>query len=197
MPFWVVVPLTGLVTVPFALLVGIPALRLRGFYLALATMAFAVAAEEWLFTQSGLTNRNTITPGILRDDLQQPAFLMSLFVAAVVFIGVRNVNRTRVGRAFRAIRDSENTAISMGIDPVRYKLLAFAIGAFLAGAAGAVKATAMSNAKPKRPANRRFVISSSVCRENLLLIDAFSLWEPVPTSLENALEQRPLPHGSR
>src|SRR5207249_1058662 len=102
----------------------------------LATMAFAVAAEEWLFTQSGLTNRNTITPGILRDDLQQPAFLMSLFVAAVVFIGVRNVNRTRVGRAFRAIRDSENTAISMGIDPVRYKLLAFALSGFIAGIGG-------------------------------------------------------------
>ena len=136
LPFWLVMPLSGLIGVPLAVIVGIPALRLRGFFLALATLAFMVAAESWLFTQSYLSTRNDVTRGVLRDDLSQPSFYVSLFCAALVFIGVRNLGRTRVARAFHAIRDSENTAISMGIDPIRYKLLAFALSGFIAGIAG-------------------------------------------------------------
>ena len=134
--FWLVMPLSGVVAVPFALVVGVPALRLRGFFLALATLAFMVAAEGWLFTQSFLQTRNDVTRGVLREDLSQPAFYVSLFCAGVVFVAVRNIGRTRIARAFRAIRDSENTAIAMGIDPVRYKLLAFALSGFIAGIAG-------------------------------------------------------------
>lgn len=136
LPFWLVMPLSGLVAVPLAVLVGLPALRLRGFFLALATLAFMVACEGWLFTQSFLSNRNDVSRGILRDDLSQPSYYVSIFFAALVFIGVRNLKRTSVARAFHAIRDSENTAISMGIDPVRYKLLAFALSGFIAGLAG-------------------------------------------------------------
>jgi branched-subunit amino acid ABC-type transport system permease component len=137
LPFWIVMPLSGLVAVPIAVLIGVPALRLRGFFLALATLAFMVAAEGWLFTQSFLSNRNDVSRGILRDDLSQPSFYMSLFFAAMVFLGVRNLSKTSVARAFHAIRDSENTAIAMGIDPVRYKLLAFAVSGFIAGIGGA------------------------------------------------------------
>jgi branched-chain amino acid transport system permease protein len=136
LPFWVVMPLSGLVGVPLAVLVGVPALRLRGFFLALATLAFMVAAESWLFTQSFFSSRNDVSRGVLRTDLSQPSFYMSLFFAAAVFLAVRNLGKTRVARAFHAIRDSENTAIAMGIDPVRYKLLAFALSGFIAGLAG-------------------------------------------------------------
>ena len=136
LPFWIVMPLTGFIGVPLAVIVGIPALRLRGFFLALATLAFMVAAESWLFTQSFLQTRNDVSRGVLREDLSQPAFYVSLFFAVLVFVGVRNLGRTRVARAFHAIRDSENTAISMGIDPTRYKLLAFALSGFIAGIAG-------------------------------------------------------------
>src|SRR5204862_40142 len=105
LPFWAVIPLTGLVTIPVAVLIGIPALRLRGFYLALATMAFAFAAEQWLFTQSFLSSRNQFRPSLgLRADLTQPAYLMSLLCAAILFIGVRNLNRTGTARAFQDIR---------------------------------------------------------------------------------------------
>ena len=135
-PFWLTIPLAGFVGVPLAVLVGVPALRLRGFFLALATLAFMVACESWLFTQSVFSTHNDVSRGVLRDDLSQPAFYASLFFAVVVFVGVRNLGKTRVARAFHAIRDSENTAISMGIDPVRYKLLAFALSGFIAGMAG-------------------------------------------------------------
>jgi branched-chain amino acid transport system permease protein len=117
-------------------LVGIPALRLRGFFLALATLAFMVACESWLFTQSFLNTRNEVPRGLLRTEFSQPSFYMSLGFAALVFIGVRNLGRSRIARAFHAIRDSESTAVAMGIDPVRYKLLAFAISGFIGGIAG-------------------------------------------------------------
>ncbi|HYX11994.1 MAG TPA: branched-chain amino acid ABC transporter permease, partial [Candidatus Acidoferrum sp.] len=95
------------------------------------------AAEQWLFTQSWLSSRNKVEAMVRNHgDLSQPAYLMGLLVAAGVFLGVRNLSRTRVARAFRAIRDSENTAISMGINPTRYKLLAFALSGGIAGLAG-------------------------------------------------------------
>jgi branched-chain amino acid transport system permease protein len=136
LPFFIVMPLCGLIGIPLAIIVGIPALRLRGFFLALATLAFMVAAESWLFTQSFLQTRNDVSRGILREDLSQPAFYASIFFAGLVFVGVRNLGKTRIARAFHAIRDSENTAIAMGIDPVRYKLLAFSLSGFIAGIAG-------------------------------------------------------------
>jgi branched-chain amino acid transport system permease protein len=136
LPPYVVMPLSGLIGVPLAVLIGVPALRLRGFFLALATLAFMVACESWVFTQPSLTNHNDVTRSFLRDNLSQPAYFMSLFFAGLVFLGVRNLGKTRVARAFHAIRDSENTAISMGIDPVKYKLLAFALSGFIAGIAG-------------------------------------------------------------
>jgi branched-chain amino acid transport system permease protein len=136
LPFWLVVPLAGVVGIPLAVIVGVPALRLRGFFLALATLAFMVACDSWLFTQSFLQTRNDVTRGVLREDLSQPSLYVALFFAGLVYVGVRNLGRTRVARAFHAIRDSENTAIAMGIDPVRYKLLAFALSGFIAGVAG-------------------------------------------------------------
>src|SRR3989442_12152186 len=129
-------PLTGVMAVPVAVIVGVPALRLRGFFLALATLAFAFAAEQWLFTQSFLSNRNQITPIAHRGELVQPAYYMSLFVALAIVAGLYNLNKSRVVRAFRAIRDSETTAVAMGIDPLKYKLLAFALSGFIAGIAG-------------------------------------------------------------
>lgn len=136
LPFYVVVPISGLLGIPIALLIGVPALRLRGFFLALATLAFMVACESWLFTQSFFSTHNDVDRRFLRSDLSQPAFYVSLGFAVLLFIGVRNLGKTRIARAWHAIRDSENTAISMGIDPVRYKLLAFAVSGFIAGIAG-------------------------------------------------------------
>ena len=136
LPPYIVMPLCGLLGIPLAILIGVPALRLRGFFLALATLAFMVACESWLFTQPSLTTRNDVDPQFMRIDLSQPEYYMSLLFAVLVFLGVRNLGKTRVARAFHAIRDSENTAISMGIDPVKYKLLAFALSGFIAGIAG-------------------------------------------------------------
>jgi ABC-type branched-subunit amino acid transport system permease subunit len=99
-------------------------------------MAFALAAQTWLFTLPQLTVRNKVPRYVLREDIVQPTYLMSLAVAGLLFLAVRNLSRTRITRAWNALRDSENTAISMGIDPMRYKLLAFVLSGFLAGVGG-------------------------------------------------------------
>jgi branched-chain amino acid transport system permease protein len=65
---------------------------------------------------------------------------VSLIVATGLFIGIRNLSRTHIARTFFALRDSESTAVSMGIDPVRYKLLAFSMAGLIGGLAGAVLA---------------------------------------------------------
>jgi len=135
-PFYLAIPFAGVVGIPIALLIGIPALRLRGFFLAIATMAFVLAAQTWLFTLPQLTIRNKIPRGRLREEITQPTYLVALLVAALLFLAVRNLSKTRITRAWNALRDSENTAVAMGIDPIRYKLLAFVLSGFLAGVGG-------------------------------------------------------------
>lgn len=137
-PFFLAIPLAGLVTVPFALVVGIPALRLRGFYFALATLAFAFAGERWLFFRSVFADNDRVDRGWLDHPTTAPIFYCGLVVAALLFVAMRNLRTTRVARTFYALRDSEITAQAMGINPVRYKLLAFAVSGFIAGIAGSI-----------------------------------------------------------
>ena len=137
-PFFLAIPLAGLVTVPFALIVGIPALRLRGFYFALATLAFAFAGERWLFFRSVFSDNDKVDRGWLDHPTTAPILYCGLAVTALLFFAMRNLRTTRVARTFYALRDSEITAQSMGINPVRYKLLAFAVSGFIAGVAGAM-----------------------------------------------------------
>jgi branched-subunit amino acid ABC-type transport system permease component len=127
----------GLATVPFALLLGIPALRLRGFFFALATMAFAFAGPGWLFIQPAIVERSQVDRGWFGTEFVQPIYFTALGCAVLLFVAMRNLRDSRVGRTFFALRDSHSTAQVMGIDPVRYKLLAFATSGFIAGIAGA------------------------------------------------------------
>jgi branched-chain amino acid transport system permease protein len=137
LPAPLVIPLAGLVTIPFAVLVGLPALRLRGFFFALATLTFAFAGQGWLFVQPSLAEKQ-VDRGVFGERYTQPIFYTALGIAVLVFLALRNLQRTRVARTFFAIRDSETTAQVMGIDPVRYKLLAFGVSGFVAGVAGAL-----------------------------------------------------------
>jgi branched-subunit amino acid ABC-type transport system permease component len=127
----------GLATVPFAVLLGVPALRLRGFFFALATMAFAFAGPGWLFIQPAVIERSQVDRGLFGNEYVQPIYFAALGTAVLLFLAMRNLRDSRVGRTFFALRDSHSTAQVMGIDPVRYKLLAFATSGFIAGIAGA------------------------------------------------------------
>ena len=128
-----------------ALVVGLPALRIRGLFLAVATLAFAVAAEQWLFGQSWLVQvsggRSSLEiprPVVLGVDFQSERNFVWLCLAVLVVTsaGVHRLRTTGVGRAMMAVRDNEPGAASLGISPRRAKLTAFVLSGMIAALAG-------------------------------------------------------------
>jgi branched-chain amino acid transport system permease protein len=126
--------------------VGLPALRVKGIYLGMATLAFGFILEE-VFARwesvtggnAGLTVKAPVVFGLAVDSGTKFYFLC-LVIAVVATLGVLNLLRSPTGRAFVAIRDSEISAQSMGIHLARYKTLSFAVSAALAGVGGALYA---------------------------------------------------------
>jgi branched-chain amino acid transport system permease protein len=129
-----------------AFLVGLPALRLRGLYLAVTTLAFAMAAENWLLNgrffgwfpraEQGLG----LNPLFGRLSLDSPTrfYYFALAVLVVTYLALRGVRHSRTGRVIIAMRDNERAAQSYSVQPVRAKLTAFAVSGTVAGVAGAV-----------------------------------------------------------
>jgi branched-chain amino acid transport system permease protein len=124
--------------------VGIPALRLEGIYLALATFALAIAAPTLLKKPEAITGG---VKGIILLPVTSPTDLLTddqffygvcLVITVILFVLCWNILRGRTGRAFRAIRDGDLAAVSFGINLASYKTLAFALSAGLAGVAGAL-----------------------------------------------------------
>jgi branched-chain amino acid transport system permease protein len=123
-----------------AVLVGVPALRLRGIYLALATIAF-VEILRVLSLNLAITGGAVGIFGIPQPFPTQASYLyIALPMLLLSMFFVYRLERIRAGRAFVAIREDELAADAMGISPTRYKVLAFTLGAILAGVVGAVSA---------------------------------------------------------
>jgi ABC-type branched-subunit amino acid transport system ATPase component/ABC-type branched-subunit amino acid transport system permease subunit len=133
-----------------AVIIGVVALRVRGLYLAVATLIFAYVCDRYLFIQPGLVESQSGTsitaevigkPGtFLSFDLGNARIFYYLALAAAAFAlyAVANIRDSRVGRAFAAVRGSEVAAASLGIDVTRYKLLGFACSGALAGLGGTI-----------------------------------------------------------
>ncbi|HEY6379675.1 MAG TPA: hypothetical protein VI316_10905 [Candidatus Dormibacteraeota bacterium] len=144
-PFWVIVFVAVAVAALFGAVLGAPTLRLRGDYLAIVTLGFGEiipnAAQNNLFSQTGGPNGIT---GIRHPDIfgfnfgQNPRYYYwsLLFVIVLVILAFSNLQRSRLGRAWVAIREDEIAAAATGINTVSTKLLAFAIGASVSGLAG-------------------------------------------------------------
>ncbi len=155
-PFLLVLPLAVAAVAGLGYLLGAPSLRLRGDYLAIVTLGFGQIAGLLFLNLDrvelpflGLREPLNITGGpngIVNVDgislfglsLQTPAAYYELILLglAVVFLAVYHLDRSRIGRAWRAIREDELAAQTMGVDVRRLKLLAFAVGAAIAGGAG-------------------------------------------------------------
>jgi branched-chain amino acid transport system permease protein len=132
--------IAGLASGLLAVLVGIPALRLRGIYLALATIAF-VEILRVLSLNLDITGGAVGIFGIPQPFRTQAAYLwVALPLLLISMFFIYRLERIRVGRAFIAIREDELAADAIGISPTRYKVLAFTMGAVLAGVVGAVSA---------------------------------------------------------
>jgi len=144
-PFWATIPVAGAFTGAVGFGVGVPALRLTGPYLAVATLALALATPQIIGKYDNLTHGAQgisipplTTPGALDSIMNdtQYVYFVAILVAAIMAFIAWNIVRSRLGRAFIAIRDSEIAAQAMGISVPRFKTMAFAISAFYAGVCG-------------------------------------------------------------
>ncbi len=143
-PLLVTVPAGALMAAILGFVVGIPALRLKGPYLAIATLGFQVATDQilgrWDSLTGGRMGLGVPGPEIGSYSLAEPRtyFLLCFAVCLLVLVGAYNLTRSRIGRAFVAIRDNETAAEAMGVGLTTYKTMAFAISAFVTGLAGAL-----------------------------------------------------------
>lgn len=145
---------SGLITVPLGVLIGLPSLRLRGVYFAVATLSFALAFDTVVpaikVISGGTDGVSTPRPslGALSFAGDRAMWYLVLAVNAVLALLVVNIRRGRTGRAFAAIRDNEVAAAASGLNVARYKLQGFALSAFIAGIGGALYAYTVGTPSP-------------------------------------------------
>lgn len=150
LPLLISLFLGGLVSALFGVLVGLPSLRIKGFYLIVSTLA-AQFFVPWLFTQyAWFTNHNasgviTAPPlQIFGYSLDTPVghYLLTLGIVVILALFAQNLLNSQYGRNFQAVRDMETAAVSLGVPVGRTKILAFAISSFYLGIAGSLWAFA-------------------------------------------------------
>ena len=143
-PFPIALACAGLLSAAVGVVVGLPALRVKGIYLGMATLAFGFIVEEGLARWESVTGGNKgllVNPPSLfgfEFSSTNSFYFLCLVVAVLSTLAIVNLMRAPTGRAFVAIRDSEISAQSMGIHLARYKTLSFALSAALAGLGGAL-----------------------------------------------------------
>ena len=141
--FWVALPLAGIFTGFYGLIGGAPSMRIKGFYLAVATIAIHFVTM-WLLLHLEITGKSmgiTVDPpqlGGFEFDTDERMFYIIMPLLFVLTYAARNLVRTRVGRALVAVRDNDLAAQVMGVNIFYYKLLAFFISCFYAGIAGSL-----------------------------------------------------------
>ncbi len=155
LPFWACLLGSGGVAAIVGFGLGIPCLRLKGLYLAMATMAFGVVIDfvviTWGKLTGGVRGINVAKVSIfgypLDSDNKMYYFLVLLTILAV--LAIKNLVRTRVGRAFIAIRDRDIAAEVMGVNITAYKVMAFTMSSFFAGVAGSMYSYTMGYIHPE------------------------------------------------
>ena len=156
-PYWATLPVAGVVCFISGFLFGLPATRLRGHYLALATFALAVAMpqilkykhiEQWTGGVQGIVIIKPDPPFGLKVTPDQWLYLFTLAILVVMFVIGWNLLRGRVGRAMVAIRDQPIAAEAMGVNSALVKTLTFGVSALYTGVAGALGAIVVQFVAP-------------------------------------------------
>src|SRR5258706_9790656 len=158
LPFFVSLPVAALLSGAMGWLLGLPALRLRGIYLALAPLGFNVIIEEVITRWEGLTGGNSGLHlksielfGLSFDPNSGSGFYsLCLGLTVLSILALMNLLRSPTGRAFVAIRDSEISASCMGVNLATYKTMSFALSAALTGVAGALYAHKVTFISPEQ-----------------------------------------------
>ena len=137
-PYGIALPLAALVIVPAGALLAIPAIRLSGLFLALATFGFGVLAQSLLFVTGIAFGKDAIAvihrPSLLASDTR--FYYLVLAVVAVSLVVIEVVRATRLGRVLRALADSPTAMQSVGVNPTASRVIIFCLSAFLAAIAG-------------------------------------------------------------
>jgi branched-chain amino acid transport system permease protein len=155
-PFPLALACAGLLSAAVGMVVGLPALRVKGIYLGMATLAFGFIVEEviarWEHVTGGNAGLMVQYPALFGWSLDstEEFYFLCLVVTVLATLGIVNLMRSSTGRAFVAIRDSEISAQSMGIQLARYKTLSFALSAALAGIGGALYAHKIQFLSPEQ-----------------------------------------------
>jgi branched-chain amino acid transport system permease protein len=143
-PFYITIPVAGCLTGLLGVIVGLPSLRVKGIYLAIATLAahfiLTFLFREWTSVTGGVQGTNIPRAALFGYTLtgDKDNFYLIYALVALGGIAARNLGRTHIGRALIAVRDRDISAEILGVNLLRTKLLAFALGAFYAGVAGGV-----------------------------------------------------------
>ena len=155
--FWLVLPISLLIAMLAGLLFAVPVLRMRGDYLAIATLGFGeiirmLAISDWLKPLIGGAQGVLFIPkpvflGTVLNDPQQIYYVLLAACLVAIFVSLR-LNNSRIGRQWMAIREDEDVAAAMGINTARSKLLAFTLSAATGGVAGAIFATKLGTIFP-------------------------------------------------
>ena len=157
MPYWMTIPIAGAVCLVVGFLFGLPALRLEGLYLALATFALAIAMpqilkhksiEHWTGGVQGIVILKPDPPEWLKISQDQWLYFFTLAWVVLLFFIAWNLLRGRIGRAMVAIRDQPVAAQPMGVNTALYKSLTFGVSALYTGIAGALGAIAIQFVAP-------------------------------------------------
>jgi len=154
MSFWLAWPIAALLAAAMGALLALPALRVKGPYLAMITIAFGFIVEHGIVEMRDLTGGQNGIMGIMAPSLgslaqgERAVALLALAAAAVALAGYAWLSRGTWGAGMRAVRDSETAAASLGLNPLVIKVVAFAVSAACAGAAGALFAPLSSFVTP-------------------------------------------------
>lgn len=144
LPFFLSIPIAGMIAGAVGVMIGLPTLRLSGLYLSIATLAFGLIVEQIFIRWEGLTGgfRGFAVDhaNLFGIDFSEgvPFYYLCLAILVLSLLGVLNLLRSPTGRALIALRDSEIAAQSMGVNLTIYRTIAFAMSAFFTGLAGAL-----------------------------------------------------------
>ncbi len=154
LPCPVTLLLAGTISGLIGFLLGIPILRLKGFYIAMATLAFGVVVSEIILQWSAVTGGDdgfsvpTATIGSFAFDSDFKLFYLIIPVTLIMTLLAKNLVGGYIGRAFIALRESEIAAQTVGVDLAKYKTIAFAVSAFYTGVAGGLFAYLITYLSP-------------------------------------------------
>jgi branched-chain amino acid transport system permease protein len=145
-------PLAGLASAALGFIIGLPSIRTKDIYLGIATLGFGLLFEQSVTNMKGLTGgasgmavkKSILAIGPIKFESDIGFYYFVLVITVILLIAGNNLIQGKIGRSFRAIKDSEVAAQAMGINVTKYKLIAFTISAFFTGVAGAMYAPYIS-----------------------------------------------------